>query len=455
LKFSADSIFVADGDGVAIYVNNAFTKPSGESGSYFTNLRAEELEIRSLVKPAITPMVIREGKTITIMQQVADKKTGMDKPWLVTGVPIIGDDGAIEMIVTNAKSVEEYERLRRYVERTQNESIGQPPPQTDSGIVCFGGRMRAAVEMAEKAAETDCTVLITGESGTGKGLLARHIHACSARRDKRLVEVNCNSIPELLFESEFFGYESGAFTGAKTGGKPGLLEIAHGGTMLLDEIGDMALPLQAKLLKVLQDKRVTRVGGLNEIDVDVRIIAATNHSLSGLMGAGAFRADLYYRLNMFPIHIEPLRERRDDIPVLIEHFLRLFNAKHGKNAQFADALTNDMRGWLWPGNVRQLEYFVERMVILHNGEIRSGDVSYGDLESYARSDVKNGDNVSVRGIMPLRDALDETERQLFALAAESGRSSYEIAKILDTSQANAYRKMRKYLAPDEAAVSES
>jgi PAS domain S-box-containing protein len=445
LKFSADSIFVADGKGVAIFVNDAFTKPSGAAKSYFNNLKVEELEIRSLVRPAITPMVIRSGKTITIMQQVADKKTGRDAPWLVTGVPIFDDKGAIEMVVTNAKNVEEYERLKRYVENTGKDTSEQPALRNEDKIVCFGGRMRAVVEMAEKAAETDCTVLITGESGTGKGLLARHIHAHSERSDKNLVEVNCNSIPETLFESEFFGYEAGAFTGAKTSGKPGLLEIAHGGTLLLDEIGDMALPLQAKLLKVLQDKRVTRVGGIKEIEIDVRIIAATNHSLSGLMDAGAFRADLYYRLNMFPIHIAPLRERPDDIPVLIDHFLRFFNEKYGKLTQFSDTLIGDMREWIWPGNVRQLEYFVERMVILHNGEIKLGDVPGGESGADRRLGDTDDANIVIRKLMPLKDALDETERRLFVLAAENGRSSYEIARILDTSQTNAYRKIKKYI----------
>ncbi|MDR1246572.1 MAG: sigma 54-interacting transcriptional regulator [Clostridiales Family XIII bacterium] len=444
LKFSSDSIFVADGKGVAIFVNNAFTKPSGAAKSYFNNLKVEELEIRSLVRPAITPMVIRAGKSITIMQQVTDKKTGLEAPWLVTGVPIFDGNGAIEMVVTNAKNVEEYERLKRYVENANKEPFEQPAPPGSNKIVCFGGQMRAAVEMAEKAAETDCTVLITGESGTGKGLLARHIHAHSERRGKSLVEVNCNSIPETLFESEFFGYETGAFTGAKTGGKPGLLEIAHGGTMFLDEIGDMALPLQAKLLKVLQDKRVTRVGGLKEIEVDVRIIAATNHSLSNLMDTGAFRIDLYYRLNMFPIHIAPLRERQDDIPALIDHFLRLYNAKHGKRTLFSGALISDMREWPWPGNVRQLEYFVERMVILHNGEIAPGDIPGGE-HGRTTPGGQLGADITIRKLMPLKDALDETERKLFVLAAESGRSSYEIAKILDTSQTNAYRKIKKYI----------
>jgi transcriptional regulator with PAS, ATPase and Fis domain len=355
------------------------------------------------------------------------------------------------MIVTNAKNIEEYEQLKRYLERTRGRNFMHSAPQCGDGLVCFGNRMRAVIEMAGKAAETDCTVLITGESGTGKGLLARYIHARSARKDKALIEVNCNSIPEMLFESEFFGYESGAFTGAKAGGKPGLLEAAQGGTMLLDEIGDMALPLQAKLLKVLQDKRVTRVGGLREIEVYVRIIAATNRSLASLIEAGAFRTDLYYRLNLFPIHIAPLRDRPDDIPALIDHFLRLFNAKHGKQAHFSDATVSAMRRWPWPGNVRQLEYFVERMVILRNGEIGPGDIpdADGDISDDSPFYERSAAAVSVRRIMPLQDALDETERQLFRLAAENGRSSYEIAKILGTSQTNAYRKIKKYLAGTE------
>ncbi|MDR2355767.1 MAG: sigma 54-interacting transcriptional regulator [Clostridiales Family XIII bacterium] len=445
LKFSADSIFVADDKGVTIFVNDAFVKPSADAALEYINLPVIEFERCGIIRPLITPMIIRERKTLTILQHVVNK-AGRTMQWITTGVPIFDENGALEMIVTNAKNIEEYEGLKQYLEKTREKRFTPAAVNIAEEIVCFGGQMRAVVEMAEKVAETDSTVLITGESGTGKGLLARYIHAQSARKDKNLIEVNCNSIPELLFESEFFGYVSGAFTGAKVGGKPGLLETAHGGTLLLDEIGDMALPLQAKLLKVLQDKRVTRVGGLKEIDVDVRIIAATNHSLTSLIETGAFRADLYYRLNLFPIHIAPLRERPDDIPLLIEHFLRFFNAKHGKQTRFSGALVDAMRGLTWPGNVRQLEYFVERMVILFNGEVKPDDIPSGETDHKTLFGEQKDAAVLVRGIMPLQDALDETERQLFRLASENGGSSYEIAKILGTSQTNAYRKIKKYLA---------
>jgi transcriptional regulator with PAS, ATPase and Fis domain len=301
--------------------------------------------------------------------------------------------------------------------------------------------------LAGKAAETDCTVLITGETGTGKSIIARYIHAASVRKNKRMIEMNCSSIPEALFESELFGYESGAFTGAKVGGKPGFLELANGGTLLLDEIGDLALPLQAKLLQVLQDKRITRVGGLKEIEIDVRFIAATNRPLINLINTGSFRADLYYRLNLFPIHIVPLRERLEDIPVLIDYFLQIFNIKYGKQTHFSDKLIKAMHEWPWPGNVRQLEYFIERMVILHNNEIGSDDI-LREGEGISKNkwpEERKDAAVLIRKIMPLQDALNETERQLFMLAAEKGHGSYEIAKLLNTSQTNAFRKIKKYL----------
>jgi transcriptional regulator with PAS, ATPase and Fis domain len=451
LKLLADSIYVTDSGGVTIFANDAFADTAAVREDGYLNVDVMELERQGHFKPAVTPMVIHERKNITIFQQVTDRD-GRGVQWLVTGVPIFGAGGELEMVVTSAKNIEEYEKLKRYAGRMQRESVDPQPSCAPEDFVSSGTLMKAVLEMADKAAETDCTVMITGESGTGKGVLARYIHKNSARRDGSLVEVNCSSVPENLFESEFFGYETGAFTGAKAGGKPGLLEIAHGGTLLLDEIGDMSPQLQAKLLKVIQDKRLTRVGGIREIDVDVRIIASTNRSLPELIGTGRFREDLYYRLNLFPINIAPLRERREEIPLLAGHFLRVFNEKHEKQASLSGEFMDAMAEWPWPGNVRQLEYFVERMVILCDGEIRLSDIPDGGVGGgmFGGPDGWVHDDgiapVTVRRIMPLQDALDETERQLFRLAAKNGRSSYEIAKILDTSQTNAYRKIKKYLA---------
>ncbi|MDR1134960.1 MAG: sigma 54-interacting transcriptional regulator [Clostridiales Family XIII bacterium] len=454
LKYLADSIYVTDHEGVTIFANDAFSDTSAVKENEYLNTAVAELERQGHFKPAVTPMVIRERKNITIFQQVIDKN-GRGVQWLVTGVPIFSADGELEMVVTSAKNIEEYEKLKRYAGKLKSSREGAAVYARDD-LVSSGALMRTVLEMADKAAETDCTVMITGESGTGKGMLARYIHKNSARRKGSLVEVNCSSIPENLFESEFFGYETGAFTGAKAGGKQGLLEIAHGGTLLLDEIGDMSPQLQAKLLKVLQDKRLTRVGGLREIDVDVRIIASTNRSLPELIGTGAFREDLYYRLNLFPINIAPLRERREEIPMLTAHFLRVFNEKYEKQTSLSARFMNEMVEWSWPGNVRQLEYFVERMVILCNGEVELSDIPdggaggglFGAPEGWGGGDEAGA--VVVRKIIPLQEALDETERQLFRLAAKSGRSSYEIARILDTSQTNAYRKIKKYLEGDGA-----
>jgi DNA-binding NtrC family response regulator len=218
-----------------------------------------------------------------------------------------------------------------------------------------------------KIAPTDSTVLITGETGTGKEVIAKAIHAASPRKDRPFVKVNCAAIPEALAESELFGYERGAFTGAQTS-KPGRFELAHEGTIFLDEIGDMPLTLQTRLLAVLQDKRIERVGGVKAIPVDARIIAATNHDLQARIKTGSFRADLFYRLNVVPIHLPPLRERPDDIAPLARHFLNLSAVKLKKPLpDIQPAALAALAGYDWPGNIRELEHVIERMVLMTEG----------------------------------------------------------------------------------------
>jgi transcriptional regulator with GAF, ATPase, and Fis domain len=225
-----------------------------------------------------------------------------------------------------------------------------------------------------KVADTDSTVLVTGETGTGKELVVRAIHDLSRRKDKILVKVNCAALPAGVIESELFGHERGAFTGALTR-KVGRFELAHGGTLFLDEIGDLPLELQAKLLRVLQDGEFERVGGTQTLKVQVRLVAATNRDLELAVSEGRFRADLFYRLNVFPLHIPPLRERREDIPSLVRHFLMLYAAKMGrKMAAPSPEILDRLRSYPWPGNVRELQNTIERAVILaSNGRLGLGD----------------------------------------------------------------------------------
>jgi transcriptional regulator with PAS, ATPase and Fis domain len=229
--------------------------------------------------------------------------------------------------------------------------------------------MQRLMDMAARIAPSPATVLIQGESGTGKEVLARFIHARSGRGDQPFVAMNCAALPENLAESELFGYEKGAFTGA-VAQRCGRFERANGGTLLLDEISEMPLPLQAKLLRVLQEKEVERIGGSGVISVDVRVIATTNRDLAQMVREGAFRQDLFYRLRIVPLTLPPLRERRDDIPLLIDHFIEKYQpGRSGDKPCFSDSAMETLLKWPWPGNVRELENAVERALLLRGGDV--------------------------------------------------------------------------------------
>ncbi len=241
------------------------------------------------------------------------------------------------------------------------------------GIVGQSEAILNLIEVIKKVATTDTTVLITGESGTGKSMIAKAIHFLSDRKDKPFITINCAAIPETLLEAELFGYEKGAFTGAHSS-KKGKFELADGGTIFLDEIGDMPLSLQAKLLRVLQDREIERLGSEKVIKVDVRVIAATNRDIYKLVQEGQFREDLYYRLNVVPIHVPPLRERKEDIPLLVEHFLQTYNSKYHKKVKLSPDAIESLIEYNWPGNIRELENTIERLVVMHEGTVRSVDL---------------------------------------------------------------------------------
>ncbi len=273
-------------------------------------------------------------------------------------------------------------------------------------------------------------------------MLAKYIHEHSGHRKGRFVEINCAAIPESLIEAELFGYASGAFTGARPGGKYGLIELANNGTLFLDEIGDMSLHIQAKLLNVLQNREIIRVGGFDPISIDVRIIAATNSDLANLVKRNKFRSELYYRLNVVPINLPSLRERREDITLLVEHFLREFCDLYKTGVLISKEALDVMENYPWPGNIRELRNLVERMVVTDN----KGLIELGDLPSALLSVTANPDEkiVTVNRIAPLKDAVEEVERQLISQAKDKYKSSYKIADALKISQSSAMRRIQKY-----------
>ncbi len=311
-------------------------------------------------------------------------------------------------------------------------------------IVGVSGKMQEVMRKVQKVAATDATVLIRGESGTGKELIARAIHYQSARRDQPLVEINCASIPETLLESELFGHEKGAFTGAYKS-KKGKFEVAHNGTIFLDEIGDLPLGVQAKLLRVLQDRSFTRVGGIQNIEVDVRVIAATNSNLEQAIKEGRFREDLYFRLNVIPIHIPPLRERPEDIGPLIDHFLRKYARK---NHRVITGITQEARDILmqyhWPGNVRELENAIENAVVMSESEV----IQVHDLPGYLQSSTRKSQLLPAflhDDELSFKDKLHLCEREIIRQALEAtGGNKTRAARELGITLRTLRNKVKRY-----------
>jgi DNA-binding NtrC family response regulator len=298
-------------------------------------------------------------------------------------------------------------------------------------------------ELIEKVADTDSTILITGESGTGKELIAKAIHYNSQRRDNPMVVINCGAIPEELLESELFGHEKGAFTGAHKS-RMGRFELANGGTIFLDEIGDMSPNLQVKLLRVLQEQQFERVGSTRTIGVDIRVIAATNQDLFSAVNKGKFREDLYYRLNVIPINVPPLRERRSDTPLLVDFFVKKFTQEKQKDVKgFTQQAMDTLLQYDWPGNVRELENLVERVVILSDGD----EIGLDDIPQSIRQRAKRMESFEVaipKGDIPFDHAVEEYEKRLILRALEETNwVKTKAAELLQMNRTTLIEKMKK------------
>jgi formate hydrogenlyase transcriptional activator len=287
----------------------------------------------------------------------------------------------------NARIAQEVEQLRSRLRREKRYLEGQSGPRLEvEGIVGESHALRSVLDQVSVVAESDATVLLLGETGTGKGLVARAIHATSKRKDRSFITLNCAAIPTGLLESELFGHEKGAFTGAVRQ-KVGRFELAHEGTLFLDEVGEISQELQPKLLRVLQDHEFERLGGIRTIKVDLRLIAATNRDLARSVAAKEFRSDLFYRLNVFPIRVPPLRDRREDIPILVRYFVRKFAARMDRVIETIPTETmNAFIHWNWPGNIRELENFIERSVILSEGPALKAPLAELKAESHASAE---------------------------------------------------------------------
>ena len=336
-----------------------------------------------------------------------------------------------------------FEQLRQAAARVLGRSVegtkGSPP----GGMVGHSASLRLLMERACQVARSDADVLIMAESGTGKELLAQFIHRTSARRDYPFVAVNCAAFPETLLESELFGHVRGAFTGA-VASRPGKFELASGGTMLLDEISEMPLSLQPKLLRVLQEREVDRLGGTRPLRVDVRVIATTNRDLPSLIEEGRFRADLFYRLDVVPLALPPLRARRDDIPELVEHFVRKY-APPPRAFRLTEELLQKLMEFDWPGNVRELENFVRRILVLSSNSVAGVEVLEGR---------EIGGKKTTTASFPAEGVtLRDMERQLLERTLEAtGGNRTRAAEILGVSLRTVRNKIREFGLPPKRSV---
>lgn len=447
-----DEIFVYDNNYNIIYVNKACERHYGMKQEEMMGKNFWEFIDKDYWYPSTLPIVYKEKRRVTMEQ-----KSYLGENLITTAVPIFNKDKEIELVVMSVRdSMYELDSIREKLEKeseyeSENRFTSKEKIQKNN-IIYTSNEMRQLINLCDVVSKVDTTILIRGESGTGKGLLAEYIHENSDRSKKSLLTINCAAIPETLLESELFGYEKGAFTGAVNSGKVGLIELANKGTLFLDEIGEISPSTQAKLLRVIQDKKFMPIGAKYEKEVDIRIIAATNKDLFKLVQQGKFREDLYWRLNVIDLEIPSLKQRKEDIISLATYFLIKFNKKHKYSKVFDSDCLDFFLKYSWPGNIRQLENLVERLVVTSKGN------------TIIKDDIPNiflkGEDKNLKGILEKNNskeeivdeieidnfdkALEEYECKIVRQAYRKNKTSRKLAEKFNISQSKASRLIRKY-----------
>jgi PAS domain S-box-containing protein len=444
IESSYDGLYITDGQSKTLKVNQAYERITGLRREELIGKRTDDLVAKGFFDPSVTLEVIKDRRPKTIMQDIKGGKTVM-----VTGNPIFDSRHRIIRVVTNVRDLTVLNRLKSDLEesqqltkRYQDQLIEQGYLiQAEQELVIKSPAMRQVLQKALKMARVDSAVLLGGESGVGKDLLARFIHQASSRKENNFVKINCGAIPENLLESELFGYEKGAFTGARGEGKAGLLEIAHGGTVYLDEIADLPLYLQVKLLGIIEDKELTRLGSTKARQIDFRLIAATNRDLISLTNDKSFRKDLYFRLSTLPLTIPPLRERREDIVPLINHFLKKFNKTMEPKKTFSPEVYEILSNYSFPGNIRELIHIVEGLVVMSDKQT----ISLKDTPSFLRKGsplfVWGQDNTSLKG------TLADYEKKIIEETLQRHKTLQGVARSLGVNQSTISRKIHRYGIP--------
>ncbi len=466
-----DGLFMIDQNGTVLHVNKSYEAILGESRKNILGRPIKDLSSLTQL-PVIGQLVLESKKAITIDQVMLRT----NKTVLVSGTPILDTKGNVKNVIGIVRDISVLASLRQKLNDIEydnekylvalNHLRNELDDKERVTLIAQDPRMQEVLNLVERIAVIEETILITGETGTGKEEIARKIYSQSRRSHMPFIKVNCGAIPENLIESELFGYEHGAFTGARKGGHPGLFEAADKGTLFLDEIGELPLNLQVKLLRVIQEQEITRIGGTKPIKVNVRLICATNRDLREMVKANLFREDLYYRLNVIPLHLPPLRDRKKDIRPLADFFLRRICSKYDMKKCFDEDAYNVFLSYPWPGNIRELRNIVERTAImsqhpvisegrvrreLHHYSSTGYDTSMKETIASSESDTTNTITADTLQYTPdfsssvnLKEIIESIEARYIINAYDSCQSIRKAARLLSMDPATYLRKYRKY-----------
>jgi PAS domain S-box-containing protein len=443
---SFDGIWVCDNKGQVIDVNRASESLNGVEASDIIGKNVSELVARGLFDRSVTLEVLETKRQVSMMQYVKSTQ----KYLLVTGTPAFDESGNIYLVVVNERDITQLNVIREELEQSRMEAQRFKDELSELNtlelqkhqMVVASEKMRHILRVAFKLARIEASnILILGESGTGKGLLAKFIHKSSRRGSKPFVQINCAALPEHLLEAELFGYEKGAFTGANELGKIGLFELAQEGTLFLDEIGDLPLELQAKLLKYLDDHEIVRLGSIRPRKVDCTVIAATNRNLEVLTSSGKFRQDLFYRLSAFTLKIPPIRERPEDICELVSYYLSEYNKKYGQHRRISAKTLEALESCPFRGNVRELKNLIKKAVVISD-EDSLDDFVVKSMKRVEKRPFRSGTNSVTE--LKLNVKLDALEKEILKEAIPRCKSTRDMAQFLGISQPSVVRKIRKY-----------
>lgn len=444
IENSYDGIYLTDNEGNTLLTNSAMERITGIPKEYYMGKKVESLVKRGILETSLTQRVIETKESIS---RVQFNRAG-NESLLLTGSPVFNEDGDVESVVTNIRDLSQLIELQNALKeanslndtyRQEIERLKKNDVNSSNSLVLRSEKMRDIYDTVDRLVNVDATVLILGDTGVGKDVMAKYIYEQSERKSKgKFIKLNCGAIPAELIESELFGYEKGAFTGANQQGKPGMFELADQGVLFLDEIGELPITAQVKLLRVIQEKEVQRIGSVSPKKINVRLIAATNRDLKSMVDAGSFREDLYYRLNVIQLQIPRLSDRREDIYPLMESILKRMNNKYQMNKQFSDELKGFLYQYNWPGNIRELSNLVERLVIVS----KNHTITINDLPQEYHSAQQNME--LPQASLTLKEAIEMAEKQVIMQALNKCSTTYELAEILQTSQPTISRKLKKY-----------